>query len=130
MKVMKTFVKLKCENKEKAIRALERLASGKDEVCIYNLFMQEYLPSMYESGIVNQTDLSSWSSDYFESVDEVDVNDERCSTIVSRSGKELGDNDFMFEWIDKPNRAQISQLETEIRELLEPTGCEATIKTE
>jgi hypothetical protein len=57
------------------------------------------------------------------------ISEERCGTIVSKSGESLGEYDFYYEWFTKPTMKQIESLIERIDEALAPTGVKYTITT-
>jgi len=57
------------------------------------------------------------------------ISDERCDTIISKSGESLGANDFFYEWFQKPSVAQVEELIAKIDETLAPTGARYTLTT-
>ncbi len=57
------------------------------------------------------------------------ISEERCDTIISKSGESLGEYDFYYEWFQKPTVSQIEDLITQIDEALTPTGVKYTITT-
>jgi hypothetical protein len=58
-----------------------------------------------------------------------DISEERCDTIISKSGESLGEYDFYYEWFKKPTVAQIQELIEKIDEALTPTKVKYTITT-
>jgi hypothetical protein len=125
---MNTMIKLECEEKEKAIEKLEELAYNMSEVCILSRSIMDKIPSAYQSGTMSAQGMTDWAVGYFAQIENVDVSEERCSKIVSKSKEKLADYDFMFEWFEEPTGAQKRDLEEEIKATIESTGCKATIE--
>jgi hypothetical protein len=64
---------------------------------------------------------------YFGGPDE--ISEERCGTIISKSGESVGEYDFYYEWFKKPNVTEIESLIEKIDEALTPLGVRYTITT-
>lgn len=128
---MKTFVKLDCpdeeEKRSKAIRTLEKMAYMTPEVCIMDASIIDKIPSAYQLGTMSAQGMTDWAVGYFGEIEDIDIRTDRCSKIISKSGEELGEYDFMFEWFEKPEKAQVEKLERDIVEALKPLGCKAEI---
>ena len=110
----------------KAIRELEKIAVNMPEVCIMDTVM---------AGTPDYTNVLSdpdYTSSYFSNIlgpaTELEV--ERCSTIISKSGEKLGEYDFFYEWFTEPTMEQLNGLIEKIDEALTPLGCRYTITTE
>ena len=58
-----------------------------------------------------------------------DISEERCDTLISKSGESLGEYDFFFEWFTKPTVAQVEDLIEKIDEVLAPLGVKYTLTT-
>jgi len=65
--------------------------------------------------------------EYFSTVGEVPR--KRCGTIISKSGEELGDYDFYFEWFKKPSMDELNNFIEKIDEALQPLGVNYTLTT-
>jgi hypothetical protein len=48
------------------------------------------------------------------------MNVERCATIVSKTGRDLGDSDLYFEWLTTPDSKEIDALRKKIDAVLKP----------
>ena len=118
---MKSYVKVYGPPLMKAIKALEKVAIGLPEVCIWNIGMT-FSPL---SGMMGSD--YSLITDYFSSVG--DVPEKRCSTIISKYGESLGEYDFFFEWFKKPTMDEMNNLIEKVDEVLEPLGVKYTITT-
>jgi hypothetical protein len=125
----------------KAIRELEKIAVDMPEVCIMDeIMLRGISPSIardigFETGS-RQTrsrdfsDPRSWSPDYVSGYfrsSGIPVSYERCSSIISKSGEELGEFDFYFEWLEKPSPSTLNDLIEKIDKALTPLGCLYTI---
>jgi len=116
---MKSFVKVYGPPLLKAIKALEKVAIGLPEVCIWDTFIAYSPPIALDS-------YESVSS-YFAGVGEVP--EKRCSTIISKSGESLGEHDFYFEWFKKPTMDELNNLIEKVDEALAPLGVKYTLTT-
>jgi hypothetical protein len=107
----------------KAIRELSMIAIDMPEVCIMDsvIASTESDPMVYNS--------PEYASGYFSSFSPAEIEVERCSNIISKSGERLGDYDFFFEWFTDPTMDHINQLLEKIDEALTPLGCRYTITT-
>jgi len=119
---MKSYIKISGPPLLKAIKALEKVAIGMPEVCIWNIFIAN-IPTFYTYGDINYTDIDN----YFSGVGEVPK--KRCGTIISKSGESLGEYDFFFEWFKKPTLAELNSLIEKIDEALTPLGARYTLTT-
>jgi hypothetical protein len=108
----------------KAIRELEKIAVDMPEVCIMNTIMTgvpDYTIAFSDPG---------YTSDYFnEALGSVEIEVERCDTIISKAGEKLGEYDFFFEWFTEPSMEQLNELIEKVDEALTPLGCKYTITT-
>ena len=114
---MKSYVKVYGPPLMKAIKALEKVAIGLPEVCIWHTFFA-YSPSLSNYGDI---------SNYFADVGEVP--EKRCNTIISKSGESLGEHDFYFEWFKKPTMNELNNLIEKVDEALAPLGVKYTLTT-
>ena len=119
---MKSYVKVYGPPLLKAIKALEKVAIGLPEVCIWDTFIA-YSPPFSSYGNASYGDVSS----YFAGVG--DVPKKRCSTIISKSGESLGEYDFFFEWFKKPTMNELNNLIEKVDEALAPLGVKYTLTT-
>ncbi len=114
---MKSYVKIYGPPLMKALKALEKVAIGLPEVCIWNTSLAVApIPGGYD-GV----------SQYFGNVDN--LSEKRCSTIISKSGESLGENDFFFEWFRDPTRNELHNLIEKIDEALAPLGVKYSLTT-
>lgn len=65
------------------------------------------------------------SVSYFNQLGE--ISDERCDTIISKSGENVGENDFYFEWFKKPTVKEYYELLNKIDEALLPLNIRYTV---
>jgi hypothetical protein len=57
------------------------------------------------------------------------ISEERCDTIISKSGESLGKFDFFYEWFQKPSFSQVENLMSKIDEALGSVGVRYTLTT-
>jgi hypothetical protein len=109
---MKTYVKVFGPPLLRAIRALERLSIGMPQVAIMDTLITLSTPNLGDERA---------AAEYLSSLGAVSV--ERSRNIISRSGEELGEYDFFFEWLRGPSVEQFHELIDRIDEALAPLGC-------
>ena len=146
---MRTYVKLLSEPKDKAVDALEKLAVGMNEVCIMHTYLANVMMGSEIVGGISGggagTDVSGATTGfgygesgnpletvegrmkYFSKHGEIGV--ERCKKIISESKEELGENDFFFEWFEKPSDEEVKKLKKKIDEVLKPIGVKYEVFT-
>lgn len=122
---MKSYIKIYGPPVFNAIKILEKIAVDMPQICIMDTLINNS-PIIYGSGDYTQ-DARISTSDYFGEFSDISV--ERCNTIISISGEELGDNDFYFEWFKKPTIDELNDLIKRIDKALEPIGVKYTITT-
>lgn len=136
---MITFVKIIGPPIYKALRELEKIAINKPDVCMMSTPISLNLPLQLAKDIGGYTGYSekpryldpklpefAWR--YFESSNLI-ISRERCESIISRSGVDLGEYDFYFDWKIKPSSKDIEELVQEIDTALKPLGCLYTLVT-
>lgn len=101
----------------KAIRALEKIAVDMPETCISDTILETMMPMSEED-----------TTGYFSQLDD-EISTERCFTIISKSGKKVGEYDFYFEWFGDPSQDDLKSLIEKIDNALAPLGCRYTITT-
>ena len=108
---VRTFIKIEADSqvREKAIKALENMALKLPEVCIMDTIIRD---APY--GFDRREDFV----DYFMAPNE--LTEEVCNRLISKSGKELGEYDFFFEWFRKPTKLEHDDLLKKIDEILSP----------
>jgi hypothetical protein len=109
---MKTYVKVFGPPLLQAIRALERLSIDMPQVAIMDTLITLSTPDLGDERA---------ATEYLSNLGVVSV--ERSRNIISRSGEELGDYDFFFEWLRGPSVEQFYELIDRIDEALAPLGC-------
>ena len=111
------------------LKALEKIAIDLPEVCIMNPVISGGIDQVGPAGTFGDLHLDSIAGiqEYFSGVG--DITEERCDTIISKSGEALGEYDFFFEWFIEPKLEQLNDLIEKIDETLEPLGCKYTITT-
>lgn len=116
-----------------AIKALEKLAFDNPKVCIMDTILVNAYPSVLPSQSMDvdaqvQTDsMANVAINYFGGVKEISY--ERCANIISKSGEELGDYDFYFEWFRTPTHNELSDFIKKVDETIKNVGCIYTITT-
>jgi len=121
---MKSYVKLYGPPISEALVALRKVAVDFPEVCVM------------DAGIAAALDIPSGAG-ALDTMREVQtffggagaISDERCDTIISKSGESLGANDFFYEWFQKPSVSQVEELIAKIDKALAPTGARYTLTT-
>ena len=96
---MMSYIKVYGPPLLKAIKELEKVAVDMPEVCIMSNIIAESPPESYRD--------SGWLMDYFTAIPGVGsaITVERCNNIISKSGEQLGEYDFFFEWFTGPSSA-------------------------
>ena len=126
---MISYVKLYGPPLMKALRALEKVAVDMPEVCIMDTNIQATLSMPGVSGYGS----SGLSFDSTQGIMEYfgveGMPEERCDTIISKSGHKLGEYDFFFEWFTNPTMDQVEDLIKRIDEALMPLGVKYTLTT-
>ena len=130
---MKSYIKLYGPPINKALKVLRSVAVDLPEVCVMDTALEADLgfsSIVGPGGIAGAGGQASLDSvqmvmSYFGS----DIPEERCDTIISKSGERLGEYDFYFEWFKNPTIAEIEDLISRVDEALTPTGVHYTITT-
>lgn len=135
MSKMKTYIKLEAKDKKPALKALRKLAIDMPKVCVMDTGLAESLgidtaqgsgpggiPGAGGGGSLGSIEMVM---NYFGGPSS--ITKERCETIVSSSETDLGEYDFVYEWMDKPEKAQLDTLAVDIAKALKPTGAKHTI---
>jgi hypothetical protein len=129
---MISYVKIYGPPLLKAIKELEKVAVDMPEVCIMDTTIAAGLdvPQIGVSvmGMTEPTLDSQYGVLKFFG-GEGAISEERCDTIISKSGESLGEYDFYFEWFTKPSMKQVEDLIERIDETLAPLGVKYTITT-
>ena len=131
---MKSYIKIYGPPMMKALEALRGIAVDMPEVCVMDPSIEaaiglgafEGVPgvsSTIAEGILDTSQVIK----LFGGPDK--ISEERCDTIISKSGESLGEYDFYFEWFQKPTMAQVEDLINRIDKALEPLGVRYTITT-
>jgi hypothetical protein len=107
----------------KAIKELEKIAVDMPEVCIMDTMIA--MTPDYTSFYAEPENVA----EYFSAPAPVEIDVERCGTIISKSGERLGEHDFFFEWFTEPTMEQVNDIVEKIDETLAPLGCKYTITT-
>ena len=123
---MRSYIKIYGPPIFEAIKALEKMAIDLDEVCI----MDPLIESRFSTDNVTSSMTTSAGSleamEYFTPL-KSDISQERCESLISKSGRKLGDFDFYFEWFSEPTLEELNKLIQKIDETLKPLGVRYTI---
>ena len=130
---MKSYIKLYGPPLATALKALRKLAIDFPEVCVMDSALQSELGlgslrgpgGIAGAGGQGPSNSVDMVMGYFGGPEE--ISEERCNTIISKSGESVGKYDFYYEWFNKPTVAQIEELIGKIDEALAPTGVRYTI---
>jgi hypothetical protein len=125
---MISYVKIYGPPLMKALRALEKVAVDMPEVCIMSTNIQAAMGVGAVSSYGTEgpvLDSAQWVTQYFGG----SIPEERCGSIISKSGQSLGRFDFYFEWFTEPNMEQVEGLIEKIDEALTPLGVKYTLTT-
>ena len=127
---MKSYVKLYGPPIGKAVKALRKIAVDLPEVCIMDTGIAAALGAPTTgSGISGGATLDSMEGIQTFFGGTGSVPEERCGTIISKSGESLGKFDFFYEWFKKPTVAEVEDLITRIDEALADVGVRYTLTT-
>jgi hypothetical protein len=123
---MKSYIKIYGPPILKAIKALEKIALDMPEVCIMDssIVVGGGLPGYIDD--VSGGGLSGIMQ-YFGGPSE--ISEERCETIISKSGESLGEYDFYFEWFKDPDMDELNSLIEKIDKALTKVKVKYTITT-
>jgi len=130
---MKSYIKIYGPPLGEALKVLRKVALDFPEVCVMDPALEASLGSIRGIGgmYTESHGLARESVDmvmsYFGGPDE--ISEERCGTIISKSGESVGEYDFYYEWFKKPTVTEIESLIEKIDEELAPLGVRYTITT-
>ena len=113
----------------KAVKELEKVAIDMPQVCIMDEAILHDLPRSLARDIGEPIEYPEYVNGFFSRRTGVRVRTERCNDIISKSGEELGEYDFFFEWFKEPNMEQLNQLIGEVDKALEKLGCFYSLTT-
>jgi hypothetical protein len=123
---MISYIKLYGPPVYESIRALEKIAIEMPEVCIMTNPIRVTLPD-YAERQMGSSLIHGGAFDYFMELGE--ITEERCDTIISKSGEKIGEYDFFFEWFKEPSLEQLYELVKKIDQTLSPLGVRYSIVT-
>jgi hypothetical protein len=123
---MITYIKINGKKREEALQALRVLSVDLPKVCVMDKAIYSGLKDAYpleRGGFIYEPSQSMMNLD--EGLLTLFRGSERvghleCSQVISGKSDKLGDYDFFFEWIEKPNEAQIKELEKDIEKAIKP----------
>jgi hypothetical protein len=121
---MKSYIKIYGPPLMKALKALENIALDLPEVCIMNTNLEMGVPGFADSDDESLGSVSAIMG-YFGGPEA--ISEERCDSIISKSGESLGEYDFYFDWFKKPSVNEIMDLIERIDEALADVGVKYTI---
>ncbi|MCW4014441.1 MAG: hypothetical protein NWF07_15845 [Candidatus Bathyarchaeota archaeon] len=132
---MKTYIKLEAKDKEPALKVLRKLAIDMPKVCVMDAGLADSLGIDMAQGSGPGGVSGAGGGGSLDSIEMImsyfggpgDISRERCETIVSTSEKDLGEYDFVYEWMDKPEKAMLDKLAVDIAKVLKPTGAKHTL---
>lgn len=114
----------------KAVKALRKIAVDLPEVCIMDTGIAAALSAPSTgSGMSGGSAIDSMEGIQTFFGGTGSVPEERCGTIISKSGESLGKFDFFYEWFKKPSVAEIEDLMSKIDEALADVGVRYTLTT-
>ncbi len=124
----------------KAITKLETITVNYPKVCMMNRAIIDNIPSYLgnDIGISKVTETRDMNTPKLEWTDWVmrysnsqglSVSRERCMTLISKAGSDLGEYDFFYEWFEAPGSGNINELIEKIDNNLSSLGCLYTITT-
>jgi len=96
------------------------------EVCIMSTVIANSVPS-YAERLESTPLISGGAYEYFMELGE--ITQERCDTIISKSGEQLGEYDFFFEWFKHPTMDELNDLIKRIDKALAKLGTRYSITT-
>jgi hypothetical protein len=127
---MKSYIKILGPPLLKSIKELEKMAIDMPEVCIMDwAISSEISPSLAKDLGGYSDESNDLVGEYFFRGTRTRIPVERCNTIISRSGVNLGEYDFYFEWLKKPSVKQVEDFIERIDEILAPLGVMYAIST-
>ena len=122
---MKSYIKIYGPPILKAIKALEKIALDMPEVCIMDtsLSVGVGLPGIDDMTMGSPSGIMQ----YFGGPSA--ISEERCETIISKSGESLGRYDFYYEWFKDPDMDDLNNLIGKIDKALAKVKVKYTITT-
>jgi hypothetical protein len=121
---MISYIKIYGPPLMEAIKSLRNVAVDMPEVCIMDTTISDTLGSP-GGAFMTEVDTVQMVTSYFD----VDIDRERCNTIISKSGESLGEYDFFFEWFKDPTQDEVNDLIERIDKAIASTGAKYTITT-
>jgi hypothetical protein len=122
---MKSYIKLYGPPILKSLKALEKIAVDMPEVCIMDMPIEIGL----NYPVTGASPLSFSHSDGVLGYFGGGISEERCSSIISKSGESVGEYDFYFEWFKQPTMDEVIMLIEKIDDALIKTGVNYTLST-
>jgi hypothetical protein len=126
--IMKSFIKILGPPLLESIKELEKIAVDMPQVCIMDTIITRQIPSHLAKDVGGHRGYESWVGGYYRTQGVV-ISQERCRTIISASGEQLGEFDFFFEWLENPTSEQLNDLIEKIDNALSPLGSYYSIIT-
>ena len=133
---MRSYIKILGPPLGEALRALETLAIDMPQVCIMDkIIIHDIPPGVSLGDIANDLEgtpimrdiesdptIAERTQEFFNSRG-VEIPIERCNSIISKSGEQLGENDFFFEWTHNVSHEELNLLIEKIDKSFEKLGC-------
>jgi len=107
----------------KALKALEGVAVEMNKAAEVT-FSHKCIPYPRMQG-----EHRDWET-YLKNLERTYVDCYEPKRLISQAHDMLGENDFFFEWKEKPDKKQVEMLIEKIDEALSGLGCYYTLKTE
>ena len=132
---MITFLKIIGPPIGEAIKALEKLSINNPKVCIMDSFIVRDVPRSAAKGLPGtrldvyksfSAQRANFALRYFQASNIV-VDQERCESIISDSGVELGEYDFYFEWFKEPSNEELGEVLNKVDQIFFDLGCRYTV---
>ncbi|MGD0803201.1 MAG: hypothetical protein ABSA11_03915 [Candidatus Bathyarchaeia archaeon] len=126
---MRSYIKIMGPPLGKALKELEKIAIDMPQVCIMDEAIMHGIPKELSEDVGESVKYSEHVGNLFAERTGVVVETERCSKIISKSDRVLGEYDFFFEWFKKPRINDLNDLIQKVDDILAPLGVHYTITT-
>jgi len=126
---MRSFIKIMGPPVAKALIELEKVAIDLPQVCIMDESILHGIPRELAGDVGESIKYTERIEGFFIQRTGIAVETERCKKIISKSGRELGEYDFFFEWFKKPTLDELNSLIRKVDDTLAPLGVYYTLTT-